>query len=171
MEKELQKREFEVELEWLQYEAELECLQPENVEMPMSPLLEGPQQSAPTAVALAAEAPATEVITDTRVFPDTAAPDASVERAVIKLTSAAGPSSKICGERRVSTDTLFPLDVRYHNSSGNGSSSNSSNSSKSSGNGSKATAATPVRVTATAAAAAATTTPTTTTYGGKKSVL
>ena len=46
----------------------------------MFPLLKGPQQSAPTAVALAAEAPAAEVMTDTRVFPDTAAPDASVER-------------------------------------------------------------------------------------------
>ena len=47
-EKGLQKRELErlqykVELEWLQYEAELECLQPENVEMPIFPLLEGPQ--------------------------------------------------------------------------------------------------------------------------------
>ena len=132
-EKESQKREFEVKLEWLQYEAELECLQPENVKMPMFPLLERPQQSAPTAVALAAEAPAAEVITDTRVFPDTAAPCASVEGAAIKLTSAAGPSSKICGEMRASTGTLFPLEARYHNSSGNGSNSNSS---KSSGNGS-----------------------------------
>ena len=102
----------------------------------MFPLLEGPQQSAPTAAALAAEAPAAEVMTDTRVFPDTAAPDASVERAAIKLTSEAGPSSKIYGERRASTGTLFPLEVRYHNSSGNGSNSNSSNSSKSSGHGS-----------------------------------
>ena len=74
----------------------------------MFPLLEGPQQSAPTAVALAAEAPAAEVMTDTRVFPDTAAPDASVERAAIKLTSAAGSSSKICCERRA---------FRYYNSS------------------------------------------------------
>ena len=93
-EKGLQKRE----LERLRYETELEWLQSENVEMPMFPLLEGPQQSAPTAVAL--EAPAIEVMTDTRVFPDTVAPDASVERAAIKLTSAAGSSSKICGERR-----------------------------------------------------------------------
>ena len=102
----------------------------------MFPLLEGPKQSAPTTVALAAEAPAAEVITDTRVFPDTAAPDASVERADIKLTSAAEPSSKICGERRASTGTLFSLKVRYHSSNGNGSNSNSSNSSKSSGHGS-----------------------------------
>ena len=125
--KELQTRE----LERLQYEAELECLQPENVEMPMFPLLEGPQQSAPTAMALAADAPAAEVMTDTRVFPDTAAPDASVEKAAIKLTSAAGPSSKACGERRA---------FRYYNSSwpkhDSNSNSNSSNSSKSSGNGS-----------------------------------
>ena len=102
----------------------------------MFPLLEGPEQSAPTTVALAAEAPAVEVMTDTRVFLDTAAPDASVERAARKLTSAAGPSSKICGERRASTGTLFPLEVRYHNNIGNGSDSNSSNSSKSSGHGS-----------------------------------
>ena len=132
-EKELQKRElerpqYEVDLEWLQYEAELGCLQPENVEMPMFPLLEGPQQSAPTAVALAAEAPAAEVMTDTRVFPDTAAPDASVERAAMKLTSTAGPSSKICGERSA---------FRYYNSSWPKHDSNSNNSSNgSSGNGS-----------------------------------
>ena len=117
-EKGLQKRE----LERLQYET---WLQSENVEMPMFPLLEGPQQSAPTAVALAAEAPAAEVMTDTRVFPDTAAPDASVERAAIKLTSAAGPSSKICGERRA---------FRYYNSSWPKHDSNSN--SKSSSNGS-----------------------------------
>ena len=93
----------------------------------MFPLLEGPQQSAPTAMALAAEAPTAGVMTGTRVFPDTAAPDASVERAAIKLTSAAGPFSKICGERRA---------FRYSNSSSNGSNSNSRSSSNSSGNGS-----------------------------------
>ena len=98
-----------------------------RMEMPMFPLLEGPQQSAPMTVALAAEAPAAEVMTDTRVFHDTAAPDASVERAAIKLTSAAGSSSKICGERRA---------FRYYNSSwpkhGSNSSSNGSNSNGSS---------------------------------------
>ena len=122
-EKGLQKRE----LERLQYE---EWLQSENVEMPMFPLWEGPQQSAPTAVALAAEALAAEVMTDIRVFPDAAAPDASVERAAIKLTSAAGPSSKICGERRA---------FCYHNSSwpkhdSNSNSNSSSNGSSSSSN-------------------------------------
>ena len=45
-------------------------LQSENVEMPMFSLSEGPQQSAPTAVALAAAAPAAEAVTGTRVFPD-----------------------------------------------------------------------------------------------------
>ena len=99
----------------LQKRAELEWPQSETVDMPMSPLLQGPEQSAPTTVAHAAEAPAAEVTTDTRVLPDTAAPDASVERAAIKLTSAAGPSSKISGERVASTDTLVPLAVRYNN--------------------------------------------------------
>ena len=93
--------------------------------MPMFPLLEGPQQSARTAVALAAVAPAAEVMTDTRVFPDTAPPDASVERTAKKLGSVAGTSNKICGERRASTGILFPLEVRYHNNS----SSNDNNTS------------------------------------------
>ena len=197
-----------------------EWLQSENVEMPMFSLLEGPQQSAPTAVALAAAAPAAEAMTGTRVFPDvsskgvaeaptssagvasaavpaaapatrgtafpttsvggaarapasadetaaskaapatsgtvpsatplrgavgaressagavssdaaaeaapstgnTAAPDASVERAARKLASAAGFSIEICGERGASThsfdpDTVFPLEVRYYKGS------------------------------------------------------
>ena len=209
--------------------------------MPMFSLLEGPQQSAPTAVARAAAAPAADAMTGTGVFPDvsskgvaeaptssagaasaavpaaapatggtvfpttsvggaaaapasadetaaskaapatsgtvpsatplrgavraressagvassdaaaeaapltgdTTASDASLERAGLKLTSAAGSSSKICGERRASTHlfdpgTVFPLEVRYYNSSWpkNGSNSNSSSSSNSSGNGS-----------------------------------
>ena len=73
---------------------------------------------------------------------DTTAPDASVERTAIKLTSAAGSSIKICGERRASNHlfgpgTLFPLEVRYYNSSWpkHGSNSNSSgNGSSSSSN-------------------------------------
>ena len=74
---------------------------------------------------------------------DTNAPDVSVERAAMKLTSAARSSSKICGERRASTHlfdpgSVFPLKVRYYNSSWpiHGSNSNSSSSSNSSGNGS-----------------------------------
>ena len=63
-EKELQKQKYEaglerlqhqVELEWLQYETELEWPQSKTVELPMFPLLEGPEQLARTTVALAAE--------------------------------------------------------------------------------------------------------------------
>ena len=153
-EAELERLQYEVDLEWLQYGTELEWRQSENVVIPVFPLLEGPQQSALTAVALAAEAPAAEVMNGTRVFPDTAAPDASVERAAIKLTSAARTSSEICRERGASNHpfdpgTVLPLVVRYHNSSwpkhgsnsnrnssSNGSNSNSSSSSNSSGYGS-----------------------------------
>ena len=187
-----------------------ERLQSDNMEMPLFSLSEGPQQSAPTAVALAAAAPAAEAVTGTSVFPtasvgmmagapaaagtrvaaltaapstgDTAAPDASVERAARQLTSEessagtassdtaaeaapltgdttspdasvervarklaleAGSSSEICSERGTSTHpfdpgTMFPLEVRYYNSSWpkHGSNSNSSSSSNSSGNGS-----------------------------------
>ena len=45
-----------------------EWLQSDNMEMPMFSLSEGPQQSAPTAVALAATAPAAEAVTGTSVF-------------------------------------------------------------------------------------------------------
>ena len=76
---------YEAEMEWLRYEAELGWIQLDRMGMPIFPLSEGPQQLAPTA------APAVEVTTDTRVFPDTAAPDSSVERTTTKLTSAARP--------------------------------------------------------------------------------
>ena len=102
---------YEAEMEWLRYGAELGWLQLDRMGMPMFPLSEGPQQLAPTA------APAVEVTTDTRVFPDTAAPDSSVDRATTKLTSAARPSSKISGERRASTGTLVQLSIRYNNNS------------------------------------------------------
>ena len=46
-----------------------EWLQSGNMDMPMFSLSEGPQQSAPTAVALAATAPAAEAVTGTSVFP------------------------------------------------------------------------------------------------------
>ena len=152
-EKELQKRACEAEIEWFQYEAELEglqsdrmgmpmfpkyeaeimwlrygaelgWLQSDRMGMPMFPLSEGPQQLAPMAVAFAAEAPAVEVTTDTRVFPDTAAPDSSVERATTKLTSAARLSSKISGERRASTGTLVQLSIRYNNNNSSSSNNN-----------------------------------------------
>ena len=74
---------------------------------------------------------------------DTAASDASVERVARKLTLKAGSSSEICSERGASTHpfgpgTVFPLEVRYYNSSWpkHGSNSNSSSSSNSSRNGS-----------------------------------
>ena len=46
-----------------------EWLQSDNMEMPMFSPSEGPQQSAPTAVTLAAAAPAAEAVTGTCVFP------------------------------------------------------------------------------------------------------
>ena len=46
-----------------------EWLQSDNMEMPMFSLSEGPQQSAPTAVALAATAPEAEAVTGTSVLP------------------------------------------------------------------------------------------------------
>ena len=46
-----------------------EWLQSDNMDMPMFFLSERPQQSAPTAVVLAAAAPAVEAVTGTRVFP------------------------------------------------------------------------------------------------------
>ena len=68
---------------------------------------------------------------------DTAAPDASVERVAGKLTLKAGSSSEICGERGASTHpfdpgTMFPLEVRYANSSSSSSSKSKSSSSSSS---------------------------------------
>ena len=72
-----------------------EWLQSKSVEMPMFSLLEGPQQSAPTAVALAAAAPAAEAMTGTRVFPDVSskgvaeAPTASAGAAPAEVPAAA----------------------------------------------------------------------------------
>ena len=114
---------YEAEMEWLRYGAELGWLQSDRMGMPMFPLSEGPQQLAPTA------APAVEVTTDTRVFPDTAAPDSSVERATTKHKSAARPSNKISGERRASTGTLVQLAVRYNINSSNSRGNDSSCSS------------------------------------------
>ena len=99
----------------------------------------------------ARESPAGAASTDTAAEAapstgDTAAPDASVERAARKLGSVAGTSSKICRERGVSNHpfdpgTVLPLAVRYHKNRlpKHGSSRNSRNSSKSSGNGSTST--------------------------------
>ena len=62
-----------------------EWLQSDNMEMPMFSQSEVPQQSAPTAVTLAAAAPAAEAVTGTRVFP--AVPSKGVAEA---LASSAG---------------------------------------------------------------------------------
>ena len=72
---------------------------------------------------------------------DTTAPDASVESVARNLTLEAGSSSEICSERGASTHpfdpgTMFPLEVRYYNSSWPKHGSNSNSSSNSSGNGS-----------------------------------
>ena len=132
--RELERAKWKNELRKREYETELEWPQSETVEMLMFPLLEGPEQSAPTTEALAAEAPSAEVMTDTRVFPNTAAPDASVERAAIKLTSAAGSSSKICGERRTFRyyNSSWPKHDRNSNSNSSSNGSNSNGSSNSS---------------------------------------
>ena len=111
---ELERSKWEKEEKKREYEA---WLQSETVEMPMFPPLEGPEQSAPTTVALAAEVPAAEVMTDTGAFPDTDAPDASVERVT---------------DTRVFPDTAAPdasVERAASKSSSNGSNSNSSSSS------------------------------------------
>ena len=81
-----------------------EWLQSENVEMPMFSLLEGPQQSAPTAVALAAVALVAEAMTGTRVFPDV------LSKGVAEApTSSAGAASTAVPAAAPLTDgTVFP---------------------------------------------------------------
>ena len=129
-EKETVRRETDVlEAKLEEAKRQLKRSKSETMDRPMLPRLERPRQLAPTA------APAVEVTTDTRVFPDTAAPDSSVERATTKLTSAARPSSKISGEKKASTGTLFPLAIRYYNNNSNRS-NNIISSSNSRGNGS-----------------------------------
>ena len=56
------------ELPFISDSASEQWLQSDNMEMPMFSPSEGPQQSAPTAVTLAAAAPAAEAMTGTRVF-------------------------------------------------------------------------------------------------------
>ena len=71
----------------------------------MFPLLEGPQQSAPTAVALAAAALAAEAMTDTRVFPDV-----SSKGVAEALTSSAGAASAAVPAAAPATGgTVFPI--------------------------------------------------------------
>ena len=71
-----------------------EWLQSDQMEMSMFSQSEGPQQSAPTAVTLAAAAPAAEAMTGTRVFPAVSpmgvaeAPASSADAASAKISAA-----------------------------------------------------------------------------------
>ena len=88
------------------------------MEMPMSSQSEGPQQSAPTAVTLAAAAPAAEAVTGTRVFPAvsskgaTEAPASSAGAALAAVPAAAPatggtvfPTASVGGAARAPTST------------------------------------------------------------------
>ena len=91
-------------------------LQSDNMEMPMFSPSEGPQQSAPTAVTLAAAAPAAEAMTGTRVFPAVSskgvaeAPASSAGAALVAVpaaTPATGgavlPTASVGGAARASS--------------------------------------------------------------------
>ena len=78
--------------------------QSENVKMPMFSLLKGPQQSAPTAVALAAAAPAAEAMTGTRVFPDVSSE--GVAEAPTSSTGAAPAAETVAAP--ATGGTVFP---------------------------------------------------------------
>ena len=81
-----------------------EWLQSENVEMPMFSLSEGPQQSAPTAVVLAAAAPAAEAVTGTRVFPAMS----SKNVAEAPTSSAGAASAAVPAAAPATGGTVFP---------------------------------------------------------------
>ena len=93
-------------------------LQSDNMEMPMFSPSEGPQQSAPTAVTLAAAAPAAEAVTGTRVFPDVSskgvaeAPESSAGAALAAVPTAAPatggtvfPTASVGGAARAPAST------------------------------------------------------------------
>ena len=99
-------------------------LQSDNVEMPMFSPSEGPQQSVPTAVTLAAAAPAAEAVTGTRVFPAVSskgvaeAPASSAGVALVAVPAAAPatggtvfPTASVGGAARAlaSTDGVAAL--------------------------------------------------------------
>ena len=81
-----------------------ERIQSENVEMPMFSLSEGPQQSAPTAVALAAAAPAAEAVTGTSVFPAVS----SKGVAEAPTSSASAASAAVAAAAPATGGTVFP---------------------------------------------------------------
>ena len=91
-----------------------EWLQSDNIDMPMFSQSDGPQQSAPTAVTLAAAAPAAEAVTGTRVFPTVSskgvaeAPASSADAALAAIPAAAPatggtvfPTASVGGAARV----------------------------------------------------------------------
>ena len=81
-----------------------ERLQSENVEMPMFFLSGGLQQSAPTAVALAAAAPAAEAVIGTSVFPAVS----SKGVAVAPTSSASAASAAVPATAPATGATVFP---------------------------------------------------------------
>ena len=81
-----------------------ERLQSENVEMPMFSQSEGPQQSAPTAVVLAAAAPAAEAVTGTSVFPAVS----SKGVAEAPTSSASAASAVVPAAAPATGGTVFP---------------------------------------------------------------
>ena len=81
-----------------------EWLQSDDMKIPMFSLSEGPQQSAPTVVALAAAAPAAEAVTSTRVFP--AASSKCVVEAPASSTGAA--SAAVPAAAPATGGTIFP---------------------------------------------------------------
>ena len=66
-----------------------EWLQSDNMEMPVFSPSEGPQQSAPTVVTLAAAALAAEAVTGTRVFPAVSSKSVGVALAVVPAAAPA----------------------------------------------------------------------------------
>ena len=81
-----------------------EWLQSDNMEMPMFSLSEGPQQSAPTVVALAATAPAAEAVPGTRVFSAVLSKDV----AEAPTSSAGAASVAVPAAAPATSGTVFP---------------------------------------------------------------
>ena len=81
-----------------------EWLQSDNMKMPMFSLSEEPQQSAPTAVALAATAPAAETVNGTRAFP------AVSSKGVVEApaSSAGAASAAVPAAAPATGGTVFP---------------------------------------------------------------
>ena len=80
-----------------------EWFQSDDMRMPVFSLSEGPQQSAPTVVALTAPAPAAEAVTGTRVFP------AASSKGVAEVpASSAGAALAVPAAAPATGGTVFP---------------------------------------------------------------